>query len=240
MLVSNFKLRCALKKLLLMSLISLDASRSHPLRKLALRAQEDSLDYIRTNMPKAMGFGTEGELIVYCLNEIKIEGYYLEFGVYKGGTLRFMARLTPDVQFHGFDSFEGLPEQWLGHLHSKGAFSLGGKMPKVPANASLHKGWFNQSLPEWCQSYQGGVAFIHIDCDLYSSAVDVLKNLADRLQAGTIILFDEYLNYHNWENHEYRAWKEFVAKYAIDYEYIGFSREQVAVRIKKIGGFPDN
>ena len=74
-----------------------------------------------------------------------------------------------------------------------------------------------------------------IDCDLYSSTVDILEALKDRMQFGTIILFDEYFNYSNWENHEFKAWQEFVVKYQIQYEYIGFDRQQVAVKIMHIG-----
>ena len=55
------------------------------------------------------------------------------------------------------------------------------------------------------------------------------------MQFGTIILFDEYFNYSNWENHEFKAWQEFVVKYQIQYEYIGFDRQQVAVKIMHIG-----
>src|SRR5690349_19329637 len=39
---------------------------------------------------------------------------YLEFGVLKGATLRYWSGLLkhPDSFLHGFDSFEGLPENW--------------------------------------------------------------------------------------------------------------------------------
>jgi hypothetical protein len=62
--------------------------------------------------------------------------------------------------------------------------------------------------------------------------------LADRCVAGTIILFDEYFNYPNWEVHEYKAFQEFVTKYAVKYRYLAFARQQVAVRIESIGGVP--
>jgi hypothetical protein len=52
---------------------------------------------------------------------------------------------------------------------------------------------------------------------------------------GTIILFDEYFNYPNWEVHEYKAFQEFVTKYGVKYRYLAFARQQVAVRIESIG-----
>jgi len=105
----------------------------------------------------------------------------------------------------------------------------------VPANVILHKGWFRDTVPQWCRETDGPIAFIHIDCDLYSSTVDVLTGLAQRLQRGTVILFDEYFSYPGWERHEYKAWQEFVKAEPIQYEYVAYARQQVMVRIAGIG-----
>lgn len=207
----------------------------HPVRERAIRALNSSVNYIEANMPDAIGFETQKELIVYSLNETRVSGFFLEFGVFTGGTMRFMAKKKPTESFHGFDSFEGLPEHWSGMPLVKHSFSLKGNLPKVPSNVKLHKGWFNETLPIWRKEYKNKVAFIHIDCDLYSSTVDILENLADHIQIGTVILFDEYFNYSNWQNHEYKAWKEFTTKFKIDYEYIGFARQQVAIKIIRLG-----
>jgi len=209
----------------------LDTGRMHPVRERAFRALAKSVDYIDKHMPNAVGFETQKELIHYSLNQAIMPGCYMEFGVFTGGTLRYMAKNKPQYHFHGFDSFEGLPEDWSGMPFIKSTFSTKGKLPKVPHNVTLHKGWFNETLTTWHKQYQDKVAFIHIDCDLYSSTVDILENLRDRLQKGTIILFDEYLNYPGWEHHEFKAWQEFVDKYAIQYDYIGFARQQTAIRI---------
>jgi hypothetical protein len=50
-------------------------------------------------------------------------------------------------------------------------------------------------------------------------------------------MFDEYYNYPNWREHEYRAWQEFVAARKIKYRYTGFStmRYHAAVQITAIG-----
>ena len=81
----------------------------------------------------------------------------------------------------------------------------------------------------------GPVAFIHVDCDLYSSTKTILSLLAPRLVSGSVILFDEYFNYPNWEQHEFKAFQEFVAASAVKYTYLAFARQQVAVRIDSIG-----
>jgi hypothetical protein len=51
----------------------------------------------------------------------------------------------------------------------------------------------------------------------------------------TIILFDEYFNYPNWEQHEFKAFQEFVRDRAVSYRYLGFSRQLVAVWVEAIG-----
>ena len=235
MLVTNFNLKYALYKIILPFFQLFDTGSMHPVRVRALRALNNSVDYIEENMPKAIGFETQKELIGYVLDQTQVKGSYLEFGVFRGGTMRYMAKIKPNVSFHGFDSFEGLPEDWFGMPLVKNSFSLKGGLPRVPKNVTLHKGWFNETLPGWCREHQEPVAFMHIDCDLYSSTVDILENFSSYLQAGTVILFDEYFNYPNWENHEFKAWKEFVDKHRISYDYIGFARQQVAVKITKIG-----
>ena len=44
--------------------------------------------------------------------------------------------------------------------------------------------------------------------------------MRERLQPGSIIVFDEYFNYANWERHEFKAWQEFVTKYGVNHEYL--------------------
>jgi hypothetical protein len=212
----------------------LDTGRLHPARERAIRALNSSVDYIEQHMPDALGFDTQKEVLTYGISETRVSGHYLEFGVFTGGTIRYLARLRRDQVFHGFDSFEGLPEAWGGFNLGPAAFSKQGKLPRVPANVKLYKGWFSNTLPIWCQQVSGPVAFVHIDCDLYSSTVDILEGLADRFQAGTVIVFDEYFNYSNWERHEFKAWQEFVEKHHVQYEYLAYARQQVAVRITKV------
>jgi hypothetical protein len=235
MLVTNFWLKYLLYRIVLGGYQLLDTGRLHPVRERARRALVDSVDYIDKNMPSALGFDTQKELLDYSVTQVAVEGHYLEFGVFSGGTIRQIARRKPNVTIHGFDSFEGLPEAWSGFNLGQRAFSRGSKLPRVPVSVTLHKGWFNETIAAWAGKNSGPAAFIHIDCDLYSSTVDIFAGLADRLQPGTVILFDEYFNYPGWELHEFKAWRECVAARGIDYEYIGYARQQVAVRIRAVG-----
>ena len=234
MLVTNFYLKYGLYKVVGAAFQLFNVGYVHPMREREQRALMRSVDYIEANMPHALGFSTQRELMDYAIHRVAIPGIFTEFGVYKGGTLRFMANKLRGRQFHGFDSFDGLPEAWGGFNLGKGAFSLDGKLPKVPGNVSLHKGFYDASLPAWKSAHADSIAFMHIDCDLYSSTKTIFDTLADRLQVGTIILFDEYFNYPNWENHEFKAWHEFVKAHGITYDYLGFARQQVAVQITAI------
>mgnify|MGYP000079224382 CR=1 FL=1 len=76
---------------------------------------------------------------------------YLEFGVWQGGSINFFSSKFPNSQFYGFDSFEGLPENWRPGFE-KGTFSLNGMLPKVNANVKLIPGWFNESLPYFLEN----------------------------------------------------------------------------------------
>jgi len=235
MLVTGFKLKYVLYKIICGFYQAADVGRIHPMRERSLRALQRSVDYAERAMPDALGFESQRELIEFCLDAVGMQGHHMEFGVFKGGTIRFMARRARVKTFHGFDSFEGLPEAWLGFNIGRGGFDRGGRLPKVPANVRLHRGWFEDSLPRWLGENAGPAAFIHVDCDLYSSTRTILTLLADRIVPGTVILFDEYFNYPNWERHEYKAFQEFVEARRLTYEYLGFARQQVAVRILSIG-----
>jgi hypothetical protein len=231
MLITNFRLKYILYRVVLAGFQLLDTGRLHPVRERSIRALNSTVDYIERHMPNALGFETQRELLEYALSETGVPGHYLEFGVFTGGTIRHLAKLKRDQTIHGFDSFEGLPEAWGGFGLGRSAFSKSGRVPRVPANVVLHKGWFRETLPRWRETNTGLIAFMHIDCDLYSSTVDILETLAGQLQLGTVIVFDEYFNYPNWERHEFQAWQEFTTKHDVQYEYLGYARQQVAVRI---------
>jgi hypothetical protein len=232
MLVTNFRFKYVVYRLMCGVFQALDVARIHPVRERALRALEDSVDFIDEHMPDAVGFETQKEVTEYALKQARTSGHFLEFGVFTGGTIRFMAkRLGKQVILHGFDSFQGLPEDWSGFSLGKAAFDVGGRLPSVPPQVKLHPGWFDQSLPVWLAEHPGPVSFIHVDCDLYSSTKTIFDLLGDRLQAGTIILFDEYFNYANWREHEHKAFLELVERRQLQFSYLAYARQQVVVRI---------
>lgn len=152
----------------------------------------------------------------------------LEFGVWKGQTINWLASLAANLPVYGFDSFEGLPEDG-GEWH-KGDFKLS-QPPKVRPNVTLVKGWFNETIPPFLERHSGNVRFLHIDSDIYSSARTILTLLDRRIVAGTIIVFDDYFNFPNWEGAEHKAFCEWKNGRRI--QYLGFVRdgEQLAVKV---------
>ena len=202
-----------------------------------LEAKRETLGYIRARMPDAPYFEKHPELVAYALDQVTKDGLYLEFGVGRGKSMRWIAPRV-DGTVHGFDSFEGIQEHWNGN--PIGSFAQS-KRPNVPDNVLFHVGYFDATLPGFLETYEDPVAFLHVDCDLYSSTVTIFEGLGDRLQPDAIILFDEYYNFHRWQQHEFRAFQEFVERSGVRYEYIAFSvtGQQVAVRILENPSYKD-
>tara|TARA_B100001540_G_C15787377_1_gene633858 strand:- start:1403 stop:2095 length:693 start_codon:yes stop_codon:yes gene_type:complete len=172
--------------------------------------------------------------------EREAEFVVAEFGCYTGGTLgQIVDYLSipknpnkercegeefecyhPRTMIYGFDSFEGLPENWYNN-RGKGWFNLGSKEISVPG-AVIVKGWFEDTVPRFFQelSATGSVlSLIHIDSDLYSSAKIVLNELGRFLRESVhfrsnkfplYLVFDELINYPEFENHEIKALYEFL------------------------------
>ena len=191
--------------------------------------------FVIEHMSKTPTFADRFALLDYSLASVdpKLEGLYCEFGVFTGTTINHVAsRVKQPV--HGFDSFEGLPEDSRTD-YGKGTFAMSG-LPKVRENVRLHKGWFNESLPLWSAANPGPIAFMHMDADLYSATKTVFDLLGERIVPGTIIQFDEFFNYPDWQNGEFKAFMQFVAYHNISYEYIGYynKNQQVAFRILRV------
>jgi len=199
------------------------------------RAMESSLDYIEKHLPYVESVRTRHELIVNSFKRADVSGdrQILEFGVWMGDSLNLIAKHAGKTVF-GFDSFEGLPESWGGDLWKKGNFAVS-SLPKVRGNVVLVKGWFNETLPEFLEKHSGDIGFLHVDSDLYSSCKTVLDLLQPRLMAGTVIVFDDYFNFPQWQEGEAKAFHEFMERTHMSCEFIGYNRsgEQLAVILRE-------
>ena len=193
------------------------------------RARHSSLDYVDAHMERAMFFSSREPLWEFAVRDIRSNGLAAEFGVWEGYSIRCFAKHFQLV--YGFDSFLGLHEDWVGHDLLKGNFDRKGVLPSVPANVRLVPGWFDQTIPPFLQEHRGNFSFVHVDSDTYEAATTVLSLIGDRLQSGTVLVFDEYFGFHGWQHGEHRAWQDLVAKNNLKYQYIACSERQIALRL---------
>jgi len=143
---------------------------------------------------------------------------YLEFGVFEGAATRYWARQLkhPEAQLHGFDSFEGLPEDFDtdGGPYVKGTFNVGGAIPQIDdTRVQFFKGWFDQVLPTYSVP-EHDVLVIIMDADLYSSTIYVLRHLRLHIKPGTFIYFDDMSR----PEHEPRAFDEFMQESGLQFQ----------------------
>ena len=194
------------------------------------RAAQQSAAFVLEHMPTAKVFWETQDTLRYALGEIKGPGLALEFGVATGTTLRIIAEVVAaDRTVAGFDVFTGLPETWRTGFPA-GEFAQ--EPPDVPG-ATVVAGLFEDTLPAFLAETDDAIAFMHVDCDLYSSAKTVLDLTGERLAPDAVLVFDEFFNYPGWQQHESRAWSEFVARTGRSFEYLAYTgnHEQVVVRL---------
>jgi O-methyltransferase len=162
---------------------------------------------------------------------------YLEFGVRYGDSLFKWSTINihPNSRFFGFDSFEGIPEDWASVTGEapKGSFSVGGVIPQTDDNR-IHfvKGWFNDTLRPFLQEFSPrSRLIIHNDGDLFSSTLFTLATLDPILRRGSILIFDEFAN----PLHEWKAFQDYASAFRRTCKVLGASGEyytQVAMEIE--------
>ena len=137
-----------------------------------------------------------------------LDGDIVECGVSIGhGALLFLLMseyLGVERTYYGFDSFEGLPDpseaDGMAPIYAKGYYAnppaavlkvlRDGRLPEnvIRDRVRLVKGWFDDTLSK----YEGRIALLHLDCDLYDSYKTCLETLYDKVVPGGVIMFDEY------------------------------------------------
>lgn len=150
--------------------------------------------------------------VLYFLNQLDrlrgIEGDIVECGVSIGhGALLFLLlgeHLGVERTYYGFDSFSGFPDpvekDEATPITGKGFWASppetvlrvlrdgGITEDTMRDRVRLVKGMFSDTLPR----YDGAIALLHLDCDLYESYRVALETLYGKVSPGGIIMFDEY------------------------------------------------
>jgi len=161
-------------------------------------------------------------------------GYYMEFGVLNGEAMIDAYRQLRGTvsHYYGFDSFEGLPDLQPADEQAQESTPrfYKGNFKSMPIDyvsnnimscsrmqeeeLTLVPGYFSDVLPKFNKASlreKGVPLCIYIDCDLYSSTVDVLKFIDDLVVTGTWILFDDYWFYRGSPLHgEQKAVREWI------------------------------
>lgn len=156
--------------------------------------------------------------------------FYLEFGVWKGNSINFFSKYVNTI--YGFDSFEGLREDWVGHNDPKGRFNLNKKLPKLNKNVIPVVGWVQDTLVPFLEKKKPEINFVNLDLDTYESTKFVLTKIKPYIVKNCIITFDELYNYPGWEVGEYKALKETFNDN--EYRYVCFCRDDQKVTIQII------
>ncbi len=200
--------------------------------QMAELAANASAEYIMQNLQNCPSYKNRFDVLEKSLSEVTIkDGLFIECGVYKGKSINFIASKISDKTIYGFDSFEGLPEDWTNY-YKKEHFSVK-KLPKVKNNVTLIKGWFDDTLPKFAEEHKNEkIAFLNCDADLYSSTKTILNSFKNNISPGTIIQFDEYFNYPNWQKHEFKAFQEFIDENNLNYEYIAYAYQAKQCTVK--------
>lgn len=195
--------------------------------------------FVEDTLQEALPFESDAEVLRYASDQVTIDGVFVELGTGLGRTTNFIAALNPKKTIYTFDSYLGHPTDW-----DKGdkvmrkdffAWPPEKELPLLLLNVKLSKGWFTDTLPSFVLSEERPIAFLHVDCEVYESTAQALDILGPKMREGTVILFDEFYNYPNYRNHEYKAFQEFLEKYSFGAEYLAYNpfHEQVAARLHK-------
>ena len=153
---------------------------------------------------------------------------FYEFGVWRGEAFKYLIKTFK--KGYGFDTFEGIPEDW--HNEKAGSYTSQGVIPKIKGGEFI-AGKFEDTLPKFFLEAKPVASIINFDADLYSSTICALNWASSVIDQNTILIFDEFLINPNWENDEHKALEEFCLQNNYKYEVmaVSFFSKQVAVRL---------
>ncbi len=155
---------------------------------------------------------------------------FYEFGVWRGESFKYL--INTFKKGYGFDTFEGLPEDW--HDEKQGKYSADGIIPNIEGGTFI-AGKFEDTLPTFYSKPKPMASIINFDADLYSSTLCALNYSKPVIDKDTILIFDEFIINKNWEQDEYKALNEFCSNNNLTYEVLAISYVTKQVAVKLIG-----
>ena len=235
--IKNYLLKI-LKKLIIYfnSRLKVKVQPSSPADLYHADVAKNSYETFKNYFKNSYVFSDDNSIRSFAINEaikkFDKESLFLEFGVFKGDSINLFAEKLKkiDAEIFGFDSFKGLKDEWMTEeFNPPGTFDLKGKKPRVERNVKLIDGWVEETAKNFLSRNSKKIAFIHFDMDTYKSTSFVLKLVKNNFQAGTIILFDQFYGFPNWEKYEYKAFKEEIEENK--FKFIAFGSRQACIKI---------
>lgn len=153
-------------------------------------------------------------------------GCAVEFGTGSGDSARCISQWMYTITF---GSPDGLPEDWREGFPA-GSFA---ERPRgLSNNVEYVEGLFADTLPKFPWDQVAPIRLVHCDADLYSSTSTALGHISAYLEPGAVLVFDEFWGYPGAEDHEQRAFAEFIKETGFDYTPLGHGHEAYAVKLK--------
>ena len=157
---------------------------------------------------------------------------YLEFGVATGESFKWFLKQNenPESRFYGFDTFDGLPEDW--GPYKKGAFSTSNKLPEMDdSRGRFCQGLFQQTLPLFLKTFGNTKRkVLMMDADLYSATLYVLGTISPLFKKDDLIFFDQFAV----PTHEFRAYLDFTQSFYMNLELIAAANNFYFVAFKVV------
>jgi O-methyltransferase len=172
---------------------------------------EVDMQHLKDSSTSAIAFADRGEMYRYVAEQLVGDTPidFLEFGVFRGESIGQWTAYHqhPESRFYGFDSFEGLPEDWRGS-QKRGHFSVSGALPQIEdPRVRFIKGWFDSTVPAFVGTFvPRNRIVVHLDADLYASTLVPLIHLNVVFSRGTILMFDEFYDRDN----EFKAFRDYL------------------------------
>ncbi|MDC1060541.1 class I SAM-dependent methyltransferase, partial [Alphaproteobacteria bacterium] len=161
---------------------------------------EKSYNFFKKYFNSSILFSSVEGIRKYCilkvLEYIKVDDLILEFGVYSGESINFFSKIilknNISNKIYGFDSFEGLSDDWVGNIdHPQKIFDLKKKLPRINSNIELIQGRVEDTVDKFLNKRKGNIIFVHFDLDLYLPTKIVLEKIKKRLSKDSVLLFDQ-------------------------------------------------
>jgi len=148
--------------------------------------------------------------------------------------------LSKFPKFHCLDTFEGMPDNDEGAIQfAKNTFNSSldmvikrvSKENKLSIEVNFYKGLFDKNIDKFNKQLENRkIAIANIDCDLKESTTDALNMIQDKIDIGTVLLFDDYYSFSGDNNkgqklafREFCDKSQFIFEKFYTYQYMGQS-----------------